>query len=129
MEHQTVTARPEPLPAEYAILKLRVRNDLAISFAQCCKNSGVNANDEFVGFMKYRAYRQIDLPLPLCTVSRKDRRKAVACIITCLKKILAAEEAYVDNVPENFTGSENYDNALQCVDSIDEAISFLEDAY
>lgn len=65
----------------------------------------------------------------------KQRRKIlnnIADEISVLKDklevVMAAEEEYRDNIPENLQGSERYNNAEAACESLYEAIESLEDA-
>ena len=66
----------------------------------------------------------------------KERRKALKEIIETLESIkdidlstlLAEEEEYRDNIPENLQCSEKYDASTNSRDSLDQAIGSIEDA-
>ena len=66
----------------------------------------------------------------------KERRKALKEIIETLESIkdidlstlLAEEEEYRDNIPENLQCSEKYDASANSCDSLDQAIGNIEDA-
>jgi hypothetical protein len=66
---------------------------------------------------------------PLDVSTRAKRRKAVAAAVELLEKILAAEEGYMERMPENLQSGEAYDAAGCSVDIIIDAISGLSDAY
>jgi hypothetical protein len=46
-----------------------------------------------------------------------------------LERIKAAEEHSRDNIPENLQGAEIFENADQCVSSLEEVIELLEPIY
>jgi hypothetical protein len=60
---------------------------------------------------------------------RSRRRKAVEHILTQLEAIRDAEEQYKVNIPENLRTSTRYANAEQAVETLDEAIELLEEAF
>ena len=61
--------------------------------------------------------------------TRRDRRKAIDVVIRWVESIRDAEERYMDNVPENLCGSENYEIAEQAVSILDEVITMLYEVY
>lgn len=70
------------------------------------------------------------LPLtPELLDTRAKRRKALTIIINELDKIREAEEAYLNRIPLNLTGSAAYDSADDCVAIITDAMIFLMDAF
>jgi len=60
---------------------------------------------------------------------RADRRREVGRILKALRSVLAAEELYRDNMPENFQTSDRYDDACDAAEGLEEAISLLECVY
>jgi hypothetical protein len=60
---------------------------------------------------------------------RRDRRSAVDVVIRWVELIRDAEERYMDNIPENLCGSENYYIAEQAVSTLDEVITMLCEVY
>ena len=61
--------------------------------------------------------------------SRHNRRAAVKSIHACLLAIRAAEQKYLDNVPDNFQGSETFETGENAVDALDEIIDLLSTVY
>ena len=61
--------------------------------------------------------------------SRSKRRRAAAFAIDLLDLIRAAEEAYMDRVPENLRAGDAFANAELSLDAIADAIAGLADAY
>jgi len=61
--------------------------------------------------------------------TRRNRRKATSAIITQLSLIKSFEEQYMENMPENLQGSDNYELANEIVSGLDEAIELLESIY
>lgn len=65
----------------------------------------------------------------------KQRRKAlekIASVIDAakneLEEVMAEEEEYRDNIPENLQGSERYEIAEAACESLSDAIDLLDDA-
>jgi len=70
------------------------------------------------------------LPLtPISLSTRSKRRKALKVVINELDKIKDAEEAYLQRIPMNLTGSDAYSAADDCVSIISDAMLFLMDAF
>ena len=61
--------------------------------------------------------------------TRRKRRIVMAFIIDMLARMKSAEEAFIDNVPENLKEGVAVLNADMSIDCILEAIDILNDAY
>jgi hypothetical protein len=61
--------------------------------------------------------------------ARRKRKTAVKAVIALLDDIRNAECKALDNTPENFQCSENYEAGELAVDALDEAIALLADVY
>jgi len=61
--------------------------------------------------------------------TRRKRRAAVNLIVGHLENIVAAEEAYRDNIPDNLLGSDLYDTADEYICLLDEAAELLRSIY
>ena len=57
------------------------------------------------------------------------RRKEVKSILKNLNRIRDAEEAFLFRIPENFQSTPAYENAELAIDSLEQAIDCLKDAY
>ncbi|HBR01055.1 MAG TPA: hypothetical protein DD738_00400 [Ruminiclostridium sp.] len=70
------------------------------------------------------------LPLTLGSLStRAKRRKALNTVLKELNKIRDAEEAYLERIPNNLTGSAAYNAADECVDILTDVIVSLMDIF
>ena len=58
-----------------------------------------------------------------------DRRKAIRFAINLLTEILRAEQAFVDNTPENLQGTDRYESAEERIDSLSDALDAIDGAY
>jgi hypothetical protein len=65
----------------------------------------------------------------LSVKTRRDRRRALESVLNQVIAIRDAEEQYMDNVPENLSGSESYEIAEQAVSVLDEVIEMLHEVY
>ena len=61
--------------------------------------------------------------------SRRKRRAAVKAIHARLLAIRAAEQLYLDNIPDNFQCSESFGIGENAVDTLDEIIDLLTAVY
>jgi hypothetical protein len=61
--------------------------------------------------------------------TRRKRRTAVCHIVGCLERIIAAEQAYKDNIPPNLMDSELYDIAEEFICRLDEVTDLMRDVY
>jgi len=61
--------------------------------------------------------------------TRRKRRAAVEAIHAHLLAIRAAEQKYLDNVPENFQDTESFETGENAVDTLDEIIDLLDAVY
>jgi hypothetical protein len=117
----------------YKQLKISVDPDLAASFKDACRKSGVSMASELSGFMRSRS-GPISRDAPAgqdagIVSTRGHRRKAVRNMVIQLGHILAAEESYRDRSPENLTGGEAYELADRAVESLGQAIELLSEAF
>ena len=68
-------------------------------------------------------------PADLEYVSRHKRRAAVKGIHARLLAIRAAEQKYLDNVPDNFQSSESFEVGENAIEALDEIIGLLTEVY
>ena len=68
---------------------------------------------------------QIDLEYE----SRRKRRAAIESIRTRLLAIRAAEQKYLNNVPDNLQCSESFEAGESAVETLDEIIDMLTEVY
>ena len=119
--------------ASYKQLKVSVEPDLAESFKSVCLRSGVSMAAEISAFMAARA-GFMDRANAKAAQSagydtRAKRRRSVCQIIHQLVDIRDYEDAYRANIPENFQSGPAYGNAEQAIDSLEQAIDLLREAY
>jgi hypothetical protein len=68
-------------------------------------------------------------PIGLDVSSRAARRRAMSLLLVELERVMRAEEAYMERVPENFRCGETYESAEYTVDILTDAIIALGDAF
>ena len=111
-------------------LKISVSEDLVLSFKASCEARKTSMAKEIARFMSKVAGATANEPKKsFGVVIRRQRRKAVSEIISRLRDIAYAEEAYKENIPENLMSIPAYENAQKAIDALDEAILLLDDAF
>jgi hypothetical protein len=114
----------------YSQIKVSVKLDIAAAFKVACKASEVSMASVLSSFMANYAQTAIEVrPHPDPYTTRKQRRRLTKQVINQLEQLLAAEERYRDNIPENLQNSIRYENAEECINTFEEAITLLEQAY
>ena len=112
-------------------VKITVEPDIATAFKTACKRSGVSMTVELTEFMRERTNT-------LCTSQerkyshlekRGGRRKEVAKYILLLEAVRDAEEDYKNRIPENLINGPAYESAEQAIDSLNDAIDILGEAF
>jgi flagellar biosynthesis chaperone FliJ len=117
----------------YSQVKVSVDPALAASFKTACILAGVSMASEFSKFMEVQTGLLSELSFKRLKKSsietRGRRRLQVGLIIAQLESVKAKEEAYKDNIPENLQSGQTYVNAQQSVQTLEQAIELLEEAY
>jgi uncharacterized protein (DUF1786 family) len=113
----------------YTQVKVSVDPDVAAAFKSACAVSNVSMASVLTGFMtEYGNAAQKHKPAPDYS-TRRVRRAAMVRIMRQMEQIMAAEEEYRDNIPENLRGSVVFDKADECVSLLEEAIELLGSIY
>jgi hypothetical protein len=116
----------------YKQFNIALRPKLIEAFREACVQNNVAMRAVLVSFMSEYA------SAPPSSQNQKDkhnfqrrndRRKSVGLIISQLEAICAAEIQYMENMPENLKNSSRYEAAEHAVDSINDAIELLVDAF
>ena len=112
---------------------ISVEPGLADSFQAACTNAGVSVSDEISKFMTLRS---CSLLAPASFKAkdtnyntRRKRRRLVESIILHLEAIRVHEDAFLANVPENLQSGPACENAELAIESLEQAIDLLKDAY
>jgi len=114
----------------YTQVKVSVPPELAAAFKAKCAVAGVSMASEISRFMlEYINKRSLSKSPINPFETRPQRRKAFNVIIEQLRAIVDAEQAYLDNIPENLQNSRFYDAAETSISALDEALDILSDAY
>jgi hypothetical protein len=114
----------------YTQVKVSVSSELAAAFKAKCVADGVSIASELSRFMSeetsgHHAAKTSINPYK----TRPQRRKALNTMIDQLGALMAAEQSYLDNIPENLQNSRFYNAAEHSISVFDEALNILTEAY
>ena len=116
--------------AAHSQVKVTVENELASAFKAACAANKCTVTGVLSRFMA--DYCQVNAKKSTANnpyETRRKRRIALKVIITQMEQLMAAEETFIDNVPENLQGSKWHDAAEQSFTLMQEAIDILTDVY
>jgi len=118
----------------YSQFKVSVEKELASAFREACANEKTSAAGVVKAFM--REYLGRERPAAASAPAqgprastRGERRKEVRAAIDGLTRVRDAEEAYMDNIPDNMQGGARFEAAAQTVSMLDDALDALREAY
>jgi len=115
--------------AHYTQIKAYVKPETASAFKAACAASGTSIASELSAFMEEFA-SPLHAGLPHINVKTLgDRRKAMCLVIKLLTEIRDAEEAYVDNTPENFQNSPRFEMAEERLERLTETLESAEGVF
>ena len=119
--------------ASFKQLKVSVEPDLAASFRAACMNAGVSMAAELSDFMAARAGTALGAASKATNNdgydTRAKRRHLVNQIVNQLEIIMEHEDAYRLKIPENLQAGQAYENAELSIDTLEQAIDLLKEAY
>ena len=118
----------------YRQVKVSVEPEIAAAFKAACESAGASMASVLSQFMaKYAsigAGQRGRKPGAADQVSTKSkRRKLVEAMTRQMELVRDAQEASMENIPENLRGAGAYDAAQESVDLMEEVIGLLEDIY
>ena len=116
----------------YAQINISVDKKLAAEFKTACAGRGVSIASAVKTFMATYSCLE-EKPSDTLPKARKPsrgiRRREVCAIVNALGIILAEEEEYYENIPQNLAGSVRAEAAEESVSMLSEAIELLSEAY
>jgi hypothetical protein len=116
--------------ANYTQIKVSVNSQIAASFKASCKADEVSMAKVLSDFMATKGGMSAgNHAVPDMLSSRAGRRELVGELAATLELVKEAEEQYRDNIPENLKESVRHENAEHSIESIEEALSLLLEAY
>ena len=115
----------------YTPVKVAVKHETAAGFKTACTAAGTSMASVLSDFMdKYACgTTQEKKNAPVNVKTLRDRRKAMSMIQTLITEMRNAEEGFMNRMPENFQGSDRYDEAEERLEKLDEAIDIISDIY
>jgi hypothetical protein len=116
--------------AHYTQVKVSVPPDIAAAFKATCAmygNSQAGVLSKFMAEYSQACFKKAESSDKLDT--RKRRRAAIKDIAARLEEVLAAEERYRDNVPENLEGSKWHQASEDSISAIEDIIDDMSDIY
>ena len=117
----------------YTAVKVAIKPDIASAFKSACLlRQESQASVISKAMIEYSEFTPPDKAPKInnddCKYdTRRKRRKAVNDIIKQLEQVLDAEEAYKDNINENF--SNRIETAENCIEQLTQAIESLNESY
>ena len=118
--------------ANYTQVKAYVAPEIASAFKVSCAVSGTSMNSELTQFMSdycgTQASKKIAKGTDFLSTSKK-RRKKFDELLYQLKQLRDAQEDANENVHENFRSTTNFEESLERVTKMDEAIDILDGIY
>jgi hypothetical protein len=120
--------------AHYTQIKVSVKPDTAETFKVACAANEVSMASVLAKFMESysnpankKPGNNAASPDPFTT--RRKRRLTVKKMVAQMEQLIAAEEAYKENIPENLQGAKWYEAAEQSLEYMQEALDLLESIY
>ena len=118
--------------ANYTQIKAYVAPEIASAFKVACVASGTSMNSELTQFMSdycgTQKRQKVAKDTDFLSTSKK-RRKKFDELLYQLKQLRDAQENANENVHENFRSTTNFEESLERVTKMDEAIDILDDIY
>jgi hypothetical protein len=115
--------------AHYQQLKISIDPELASAFKEACSLSGVSMTSKLSQYMSEYSGIAIKHKRSPEYTTKRQRRAAVKSIVQQLKSIMAAEKQCLENIPENFRESSNFESADESVSLLEEVIELLISIY
>ena len=117
--------------AHYTQIKTHVKPEIASAFKAACAALGTSMASELSAFMEDFANPRQNAPT-LANVKTKtlgDRRKAMRSVIKLLNEIYDAEEAFIENTPENLQGTDRFEMAEERLGMLSEVLETIDGIY
>jgi len=112
-------------------IKILVTHPVAEAFKAACLSAGQSVNktlSDYIESIVQQKKRPKAAPaLPMAT--RPQRRKSLKILLQLLCKLYDAECAYNENIPENLRSGDKFERSQQSIETLEEAINLLEEAF
>ena len=113
----------------YTQVKVSVKPRIAADFKAACAASGTTMASELSSFMEDFARPPKSAAMHTKVKTLGDRRKTMHTVLWLLSDMRDAEEAYLDNTPENLRGSTRFEMTEERLDMLVDAIESVEGVY
>jgi hypothetical protein len=120
----------------YTQVKVSINPDVAAAFKATCECNEVSMAkamttlmSEYSGLVRLKEQAIKSGSKGDRFGTRRKRRKELDNVLVILEMIKEGEEEYRSNIPENLQNSVRYDAADHCIDTLENAITDLSDAY
>jgi hypothetical protein len=115
--------------ARHTQIKITVHPEIADQFKALCAGEGVSMTSKLKSYIDGLLGGNAEkLPAGPYT-TRQKRRKALKLLIREVEEIMKAEQRYVDQMPENLESAPMHEAAELAIDSLDEALEILRNAF
>jgi len=115
--------------ANYSQIKIQVKPGIASDFKAACAASGTSMASELIAFMEEFANPQQNILSLMKVKTLGDRRKAMRTVIELLTEIRDAEEAFIENMPENLQSSLRYEMAEERLERLIDVLDAADGIY
>jgi hypothetical protein len=115
--------------AAHTQVKVTVEHELAAAFKAACIANKCTVTGVLSKFMADYCQATIKLTANKPYENRRKRRIALKSIIAQMEQLMAAEGAFIENVPENLQGSKWHDAAEQSFALMQEVIDIMTEIY
>jgi hypothetical protein len=118
----------------YSQIKISVAPELAAAFQSACASAGVSMTAALSKYMAEFSALTVKVqkcrpPVGVIVSTKEKRRKLLKNMLLQMEKIRDAQERAMDNIPENFHGSDSYEAAEESLALMDEVIDLLGAIY
>ena len=111
-------------------VKVLVAAEIAAGFKAKCAADGISMTSVIYDCMRDRiGMKESKKPDAADVSTRQKRRKEIKKLIQRIEYVMDAESSYLENIPDNLSGSCHYEAAEETVSALEEAREILCGAY
>ena len=129
MEKPATKAKQKWNAEHYSQVKISVVPEVASAFKAACASSGVSMAQKLSEYMVTYSQSAKKVGRSPDYATKRQRRAALKDIVEQLERIQVAQEQCRDSLPENFQETVAFENAEQCVSTLEEVIELLRSIY
>jgi len=117
-------------PKNFKQIKVLVTPSVAAAFKAACIESEQSVNKVLSTYMESAFNKKMPKTVrPLLVATRPQRRKTLQFILIKLQELYEAECSYNENIPENLRGGERFEQSQHSIETLEEAITLLDDVF